>query len=121
MFIDYSFYLSRYPDGSVTAEQFSGLCYKAQREIENAVAGAVDVDDDVKECTAELIHYLAGAAEDEAATASGITSERVGDYSVSYASASEKRAQQKATKAEIIKFWLGKSGLNYRGVARHVL
>ena len=120
MFIDYNFYISRYPKDAVPVEQFSGLCYKAQREIENAVAGSVDVTDDVKECTAELINYIAQCDAAEAATATNITSERVGDYSVSYVSAAEKRQQQKARRLEIIKFWLGKSGLNYRGVARHV-
>lgn len=109
-----------FPDSKVKAYDFPRLCERAQREIENAVSGNVEVTADVKMCCAELVNYEATAELNGEAVA-GVNSESVGDYSVSYASAGERRATAKATKQDIIRFWLGKSGISYRGVGRSVL
>ena len=120
MFVDYQYYIHHFPQSAVKLEEFTLLAKKATREIENAVTGTIDVTDDVKMCCCELINYEA-EAESNNAQSTNINSESVGDYSVSYASAAERRQNSKTAKADIIRFWLGKQGLNYRGVSRRVL
>jgi len=121
MIIDYDYYIRHYPKSSVTISEFTVLNKRAQREIENAVTGTIDTtDDNVKMCACELINYLAKTDETATEKSGIIASESVGDYSVSYRSETERRNAAKAEKVDIIRFWLGKSGIAYRGVSRRV-
>lgn len=77
---------------------------------------------------AELIYGLknSGEAEGEGSSASsvpiGVSSERVGEYSVTYSGNSAKDVQEESERQirNVIKRWLGPTGLLYKGAYLHV-
>ena len=75
-----------------------------------------DVSDNVKNaCCALAEVYYSGSISPRAA--SGVTSEKVGNYSVSYAAAENTGTQSKRLRSAV-RLWLGSTGLLYRGFDR---
>lgn len=116
-YAEYGFYLNDYLKGREAAlnkSDFDFYAVKATKVIEQYTFGRVEtVTDDVKNCCCELAENM--QAEAKTSGRSGVTSERVGDYSVSYASAADERTERSAECRHILRLWLGSTGLLYRG------
>lgn len=80
----------------------------------NRLAKVTEVPEDVRMCCCELAEqcYRTEKQKKEA----GKTSEKVGTYSVTFASGSEQSQADAAEKRGIVMKWLGNTGLCYRGV-----
>lgn len=69
----------------------------------------------VQMCCCELAEQIYRATQEDTEIA-GKTSERIGSYSVSFASPEEKEKLRASRKREIVMKWLGDTGLCYQGV-----
>jgi len=111
MYLDYSFYESEY-GGQVSSEKFKPLEIQASMTVKHYTFNRVSTaSDEVKYAVCELVDYLyqlkkTGGKE--------IASESVGSHSVNYVV--DKSKSVESTKKEIIKRYLGHTGLLYRGV-----
>ena len=128
-YVNYAWYTDNYLLGKspvVPEELFDYYATLASAEINNIVsldADLTDPCDEVKAATCEIAEILCqgeGTSTDEASVSIpvGISSERVGEYSVSYSgnSATEKTAAQTKQIRGSVSKWLGKTGLLFRGV-----
>lgn len=116
-YAEYGFYLNDYLKGREAAlnkSDFDFYAVKATKVIEQYTFGRVEtVTDDVKNCCCELAENM--QAEAKTSERSGVTSEKVGDYSVSYASATDRHRESQQEYSRILHLWLGDTGLLYRG------
>lgn len=116
-YAEYGFYLNDYLKGREAAlnkSDFDFYAVKATKVIEQYTFGRVEtVTDDVKNCCCELAECL--QSEHSADNQSGKTSESVGSYSVSYASATDRHRESQQEYSRILHLWLGDTGLLYRG------
>ena len=115
IYADYSYYKDKFHGKLVPEESFERNALQASQYIDNVTFGRIgsDVTDAVKNaCCALAEIYYSGTVSPRAA--SGVTSEKVGDHSVSYAAAENASTQQKRLRSAV-KLWLGATGLLYRG------
>lgn len=116
MYLDYDFYKTNW-GGKVLEEDFTQLNIKATQIVNyytfNRLKNFEIIDDDVKYAICELIDEIYRL---QSTDGKEIASEKVGTYSISYAvnNDSEKVIQDK--QKNIVKKWLGHTGLLYRGV-----
>lgn len=116
IYADYRFYKDEFHGKLIPAEDFDRAAISATQYINNVTFGRIgsNVTEAVKNaCCAAAEVYYSGSVSPRAA--SGVTSEKVGNYSVSYAAAENSGTQQKRLKSAV-KLWLGSTGLLYRGV-----
>lgn len=126
MYADYEFYTDAYLQGltpTLSEEEFNFYEQKAGAQIRKYTIGKADTytgGDEVKMAAcavAEKLHEISQAYESMGVSA-GVTSERVGEYSVSY-SGNTFAERDSATKKEvqsILYDWLLPTGLLYRGL-----
>lgn len=125
-YADYNFYQSEYLSGKaavIPSEMFGHYAKKASRIIDNNTFDNLtgvepeNISGVVKMCCCELAEMLYKS--DSSPISKGITNEKVGDVSVSYASAdSSGQLMPTASKVNsILRLWLADSGLLYRGVS----
>lgn len=123
VYADVNFFLNNYnaPGGgdasSALAVAFPKYARKASTIINQYTRGNIDVEhipEEVKLCCCELAETLYKASQTKASK-EGVTSERVGDLSVSYESAESQRAAMPKMIKSIIYSWLADSGLLYTG------
>lgn len=115
MYADYVYYTEKFHGSLVPEKSFERNALQASQYIDNVTFGRIgsNVTDAVKNaCCALAEIYYSGTVSPRAA--SGVTSEKVGNYSVSYAAAENVGTQQKRLKSAV-KLWLGSTGLLYRG------
>lgn len=115
-YADYDYYINDYLHGqeAMSKDSFDFYAVKATKVIERYTFGCVEtVTDDIKSCCCELAENM--QAETKSAEHSGVTSEKVGDYSVSYAASADERTERSAECRRILRLWLGNTGLLYRG------
>lgn len=115
MYADYVYYTEKFHGSLVPEKSFERNALQASRYIDNVTFGRIgsDVTDAVKNaCCALAEIYYSGTLSPRAA--SGVTSEKVGNYSVTYAAAENVSTQQKRLRFAV-KLWLGSTGLLYRG------
>lgn len=115
MYADYVYYTEKFHGSLVPEKSFERNALQASQYIDNVTFGRIgsDVTDAVKNaCCALAEIYYSGTVSPRAA--SGVTSEKVGNYSVSYAAAENVSTQQKRLRSAV-KLWLGSTGLLYRG------
>ena len=115
IYADYSYYKDEFHGKLVPEESFERNALQASQYIDNVTFGRIGsgVTNAVKNaCCALAEIYYSGTVSPRAA--SGVTSEKVGDYSVSYAAAENVSTQQKRLRSAV-KLWLGATGLLYRG------
>lgn len=116
MYLDYDFYKTNWGN-KVPEEDFTQLNIKATQIIDyytfNRLKNLEIIDDDVKYAICELIddmHRLKATGGKE------IASEKVGTHSITYATSSNSDDTVKKKQKDIVKKWLGHTGLMYRGV-----
>lgn len=115
-YADYRYYKDEFRGSLIPDESFERNALQASQYIDNVTFGRIgsDVTSAVKNaCCALAEVYYSGSVSPRAA--SGVTSEKVGNYSVSYAAAENSGTQQKRLKSAV-KLWLGGTGLLYRGL-----
>lgn len=114
VYVDYNYYLNTY-QGKVKEEVFSILEIKASGILNYYTFNRIkEVDDDIKLTVCELIDNIEQLEKLES-EGKGITQEKVGSYSVSYANSDIKRKELKQEQKQIIFRYLGYTGLLYRG------
>lgn len=126
-YVDYSYYENNYLQGReavIPSTSFNFYTKKATNEIRDRIFSlAIIVDEEVKNCTCEIAEFL---YEEDMAQRSmnkvnekGITSESVGEYSVSYSNSKSDEYSMKNREAKIttiMRNWLGNKGILNRGV-----
>lgn len=113
MYVDYEFYRDKY-GGKVTEEEFKHLEILAASRVDYYTFNRIEeADDNVKYAVCELIDYL---KELQNKGGNEIVSEKVGTYSITYAVANEGTNLVKEKQRDIVRKWLGHTGLMYRGV-----
>lgn len=121
-YADEKYYTDTYLCGkkAVITTAFSYYARKASQIIDRYTFGRVDsnnIPECVKMCCCEVAEHLyTNDTATDNGTKNNVTSERIGDLSVSYGGA---EAQSKATAANVrsaIYLWLADTGLLYRGV-----
>lgn len=113
MYVDYEFYRNKY-GGKVPEDNFKHLEILAASTVDYYTFNRIkEVNDNVKFAVCELVDYLKDL-EDKGGKE--IASEKVGTYSVTYAVADERSDLVKRKQRDIIRKWLGQTGLMYRGV-----
>ena len=116
IYADYRFYKDEFHGKLIPAEDFDRAAISATQYINNVTFGRIgsNVTEAVKNaCCAAAEVYYSGSVSPRAA--SGITSEKTGDHSVSYAAAETVNSQSKRLRYAV-KLWLGSTGLLYRGI-----
>ena len=129
-YVDYSWYEESFlmgRDPVIPSDLFNYYATQASTQIKNNVSLDADLSspsDEVKAATcevAEILCRMEGRSTlegDDMAVPEGVSSERVGEYSVTYANntASGKAQEQRYLVREALVKWLGVTGLLYRGV-----
>lgn len=115
-YADYDYYLNDYLHGgdAMSKGDFDFFAVRASKVIERHTFSRIEeVTEAIKSCCCELAECL--QSEHSADSQSGKTSESVGGYSVSYASATDRRRESQQEYSRILHLWLGNTGLLYRG------
>lgn len=116
MYVDYEFYQLEW-GGKVPMTDFAQLNIQATKIIDyytfNRLKECENVSNDVKYAICELIddmHRLKATGGKE------VASEKVGTHSITYATSNNSGDAVKKKQRDIVKKWLGHTGLMYRGV-----
>ena len=118
-YADYKFYTDVFFGKAIPAEEFARYALLATQYVNSVTFGRINADSPIDEakmacCAVAEIYYTVKDATSKAI--SGIASEKVGDYSVSYSSASkETEISVEAKRYSTAKLWLGNTGLMFRG------
>lgn len=118
IYADYEYYSQEFHGNKIPEEKFPAAARDASRQIDYVTFGrlkaADDVPDKVKEacCAAAEALYLTEDAVLKAA--GGISSEKIGDLSVTYSAGSASGAVSGAVR-DVIREYLANTGLMYRG------
>lgn len=118
-YADYKFYTDVFFGKAIPAEEFARYALLATQYVNSVTFGRINADFPIDEakmacCAVAEIYYMARDADSR--TISGIASEKVGDYSVSYSSASKETEKSVETKLySTAKLWLSNTGLMFRG------
>ncbi|MBQ8552313.1 MAG: hypothetical protein IJ428_05830 [Clostridia bacterium] len=118
---DYSYYLENYLMGkspTVASEDFPFYAARATASVkhytfDNIIDGA-NVPDEAKRAVCAVAEVLSGF--DKALSGIGVTSEKTGDLSVTYASGSERERELNAAIRRIVYMYLASGGYLYSGV-----
>lgn len=116
MYADYIFYTDEYEGFRIPQERFGYFCRKASKLLDRYLSRAVteaDETPDLKCAVCELCDSL--YAMETSRSAEGISSESIGDLSVTYKDTSGDKAVGSAVSA-VLKAWLSDTDLIYCGV-----
>lgn len=118
IYVDESYYTGTYLQGktAIVSVAFPYYARTATQQIKQYTGTNIDesnIPESVKMCACELAEK---AYTYETTDTSNKTSERVGDYSVSYANAEQNSASYNSLVTDIIYKWLTGTGLLYRGL-----
>lgn len=122
VFANYDFYKKEYLFGRnavVDTASFDFYARKATQKIKTYTFNNIDestIPECVKLCCCEVAELL--YKDENSTNVNSISSERVGDVSVSYESADSQRQVLSKNIRTAIRSWLADSGLLYRGVSR---
>lgn len=122
-YADENFYTSEYLGGRKAAIDTAFYFYarKATQEIRRFTGSNVeesDIPECVKMCCCEVAELLYKAEASENAAAQGVSSESVGDQSVSYESTESRHQALMNNIKSVVYSWLADTGLLFRGVRR---
>lgn len=118
VYADSNFYNREYLSGTAAAipsEMFGHYAIKASKYINQYTAGNIgeEIPECVRMCCCELAELIYSC--ENGKSAGGVTTEKVGDISVSYESAESVKKNLQSQIKEVIRSWLADSGLLYRG------
>lgn len=115
-YADFDFYINNYHGSLIKDEDtFIYNAIQATRYIDSVTFNRIgdNITDDVRcACCAACEVYFAASVSPK--VASGVTSEKVGDYSVSYGAAESINSRTKKLR-NTVKMWLADTGLMFRG------
>lgn len=113
-YIDYNFYENVYGGGSISPSSFLKYSTKASSIVDYYTFNRIeDADNKVKFAVCELMDYL---KEVEDRGGKEIESEKVSTHSITYASSTKEGVDPvKQRQKDIVRKYLGHSGLMYRG------
>ena len=116
-YTDYAYYQNTYKGDLIPSDKFEFYSRKATQYIKLNTferVNELEIPDEVKMCCCELaeVEYKA----DNASKAEGITSEKVGEYSVSYESSESIKENKQKEMSNVLRLWLLNTGLLYRGL-----
>lgn len=116
-YIDFEYYTKESIFNSVEDKEFHIYENKVEFYIKEKTLGKSDnyEGEELKRCVVELIDTLK-SYDDKAKAVKGISSEKVGEYSVSYNSISDLESQKEKDMKEVLNKYLGLTGLLFRGV-----
>ena len=115
--VDYAYYTANYGGFLIPEDKFSYYEQKAAAYVNTVTFGRAEsnITADVKNAVCDAAECLFRASQNKAVS-SGISSEKVGEYQVSYVNGNEISSQSMSQSLySSVKFWLGNSGLMYRG------
>lgn len=126
-YVDYNYYVNNYLQGReqvVPTTSFNFYSMKATTEIRNRIFDKpIIIDEDVKNCTCDLAEYFyrddTNTLTVSKTSQNGISSESVGEYSVTYATTKSEEyslTNREQNVKNIINFWLGNKGYSMRRV-----
>ncbi len=126
VYADCKFYTKEYLSGRkavIDTASFDFYARKATQIVKTYTFKNVDeaeIPECVKMCCCEVAELLFKADNSSASSSisSGISSEKVGDQSISYESADSQRQALSSNIKSVIYSWLADTGLLYRGVAK---
>ena len=116
-YADYAYYTETYKGAVIDTASFDYYARASSQVIRRFTFGNINesaVPDEVKMCCCELAEHLF-IVEKQIKEAGGKTSEKVGEYSVSYEKLVDVRANGDLQSYQIIQNWLAMTGLLYRG------
>lgn len=119
MYADFEFYINTYKGKMLPPSDFDSYAERASGYIDSQTAGKASRHADnekVKRCECAVAEALFKNHESEASKNTPKTSEKVGDYSVSYAVTVLTVEQMNGEIASIISRYLWGTGLLYRGL-----
>lgn len=122
VYADNDFYTSEYLSGKkavIDTASFNFYARKATQVIKKYTFDNVDethIPECVKLCCCEVAELLYKA--DSSSASKGITSEKVGDVSVSYESTDSQGQALSKNIRSVVRSWLADTVLLYRGVSR---
>ena len=115
--VDYNYYTANYGGFLIPEDKFSYYEQKAAAYVNTVTFGRAEgnITADVKNAVCDAAECLFRASKNKAVS-EGISSEKVGDYQVSYTGGGSSAVSdtEKALYSSV-KFWLGNTGLMYRG------
>ena len=116
--VDYNYYTANYGGFLIPGEKFAYYEGKAAAYVDAVTFGRVDktnIPTEVKDAVCDAAECCFRAFESKAVS-EGISSEKVGDYQVSYTAGNSSAAEgASAIMALAVKYRLGNSGLMYKG------
>lgn len=126
-YVDYNYYLNNYLQGRepvVPTTSFNFYSMKATNEIRSRIFDKpIMIDEDVKNCACDLAEYFyrddTNTLTVSKTSQNGISSESVGEYSVSYATTKSEEfslTNRELNVNNIFNFWLGNKGYSVRRV-----
>ncbi len=117
-YADYDFYINNYGGNLIPSENFDFWARKSTQYIRTNTFGNIDetqsIIESVKMCCCEIADQL--YSQDKRKNRQGITSEKVGEHSISYESAEAINKAEKEILKQILIVWLANTGLLYRGL-----
>ncbi len=119
MYADYNFYKSTYFGNKISAEEFNSVMSRASIILDNITlerAAKLDPSDPLYKSVQLAACAVADVLKDYETEGDGIRSESVGSYSISYADNSSKTLSVTDKIWQVVKMYLGNSGLMYRGL-----
>lgn len=122
-YVDYTYYTTEYLQGMtalIPSTDFGYYELQARTYIKDVTLNKSDDNStltEVKNCTCAIAEALFKQAKSksESGNDGNLASEKVGEYSVSYKSKSVVMAENEAEKKDIVRRYLGITGLLYRG------
>lgn len=118
IYADYDFYTAKYLGNKIPEKDFERYALRASEELDNRTFGRIaDITPAIRKACCAVAEVLYSDSVSRAKSERGISSEKVGNYSVSYSgsSAETEKIVSRRVKSEIEKY-LGNTGLLYRGV-----
>lgn len=116
-YTDYAYYTDTYRGTVLDAASFDAYTNKATQVIKLHTFNRIqdsNIPDEARMCCCELAELIYN--HENMKTGSGVTSEKVGNYSVTYASQKELEETYNHFLNSVINKWLALTGLLYRGV-----
>lgn len=118
IYADYDFYTAEFLGNKIPEKDFKYYALRASEELDSRTFGRIgEITTDIKKACCGVAEVLYSEGISRSNSEKGISSESVGNYSVSYSgsSAENDKTVKKRIKSEIEKY-LGNTGLLYGGV-----
>ena len=120
-YTSFSYYANEYCCGKPVVESadFHKLLIKAQGIIDmytfNRLKESAEIVDEVQNCCCELVECINTYENGISEKPSGVSSEKIKNYSVTYESTENMKQRYDKEVTNIVHKWLGRTGLLYRG------